>query len=35
MAAESAGRFCRGVELDPLYIDVILGSLLPLMLVAA
>ena len=24
MAAESAGRCCRGVELDPLYIDVIL-----------
>jgi DNA modification methylase len=24
MAAESAGRCCRGVELDPLYIEVIL-----------
>ena len=24
MAAESTGRCCRGVELDPLYIDVIL-----------
>jgi hypothetical protein len=24
MAAERTGRFCRGVELDPLYIDIIL-----------
>jgi DNA modification methylase len=24
MAAEKTGRCCRGVELDPLYVDVIL-----------
>ena len=24
MAAESTGRVCRGVELDPLYVDVII-----------
>ncbi len=24
MAAEKAGRACRGVEIDPLYVDVVL-----------
>jgi DNA modification methylase len=24
MAAEKAGRACRGIEIDPLYVDVVL-----------